>query len=159
MKQSPSETISCSTDQKISCLSWHLKLKKNFAKSCSGPKPGPDDTNSHPLISDLLLILSSLLIGLFRSVHRDIQTAVGEENKLRISSNNFIPRIVTTLESWRSVVGRATRLRAGRSGVRIPVRVGFFSLIQKRPDLLWSPPILLLDVCRGYFPRGNWRGV
>ena len=130
----PSETNSCSADQKISCLSLHLKLQNYIYKSRSGPKPGPDDTSSHTLILDLLLILSPLLIGFFCSVHWDIRTAVSEGNKLGSFFYSFIPLVVTILESWSSVVSIATRLRAGRPGVRIPVGVRYFSLFQKRPD-------------------------
>jgi len=37
VKQSPSETISYLADQKISCLSWHLKLQNDTDKSRTGP--------------------------------------------------------------------------------------------------------------------------
>ena len=42
-----------------------------------------------------------------------------------------------------SSVGIVTRLRAGRSGVRIPVGARLFFSSPERPDLLWGPSSLL----------------
>ena len=52
--------------------------------------------------------------------------------------------------SWDSVIGTVTRLRAERSGVRIPAGTrDFFSL---RPDRLWGSDSLLLNGYPSSFP-------
>jgi hypothetical protein len=48
-------------------------------------------------------------------------------------------------------VAIATRLRAGRSGGRVPVEGETFSLLQNRPDRLWGPLSLLYNGYRGTF--------
>ena len=56
--------------------------------------------------------------------------------------------------SWRnwnvSLIGIVTRLRAGRSGIRIPAGAIDFSY-SNRPHLLWDPSSLLLGGCRVSF--------
>ena len=47
----------------------------------------------------------------------------------------------------------ATRLQSAGSGVRIPVGLRDFSLLQKRPDRSWGLPILLFNGYRGPFPE------
>lgn len=47
-----------------------------------------------------------------------------------------------------------SRLRAWRSGLRIPLRTRNFSF-PKRPDRLWGPPTLLFNEYRYSFPRGK----
>ena len=52
--------------------------------------------------------------------------------------------------SRNNVVGLATRLLAGLSGVRFPF------LLSKHPDRLWGPPNLLFSKYWGYFPGVEW---
>jgi hypothetical protein len=56
------------------------------------------------------------------------------------------------------VVGLVIRLRAGQSGVRIPVEVGDFSLTELW-DPLWGPPSLIFNVYWGLFSRGLKRSA
>jgi hypothetical protein len=52
-----------------------------------------------------------------------------------------------------SAVGIETMLRAGRPGTRIPVQAENFSLLQKRPYLLWGPPSILLTGTGVSYPK------
>jgi hypothetical protein len=74
---------------------------------------------------------------------------------LFVRSNTFCIGPIVLHCSWRnwnvSVVGVVTRLRAGRSGIRISSGTRDFSY-SNRPNLLWGPSSLLLDGCRGSFP-------
>jgi hypothetical protein len=51
-----------------------------------------------------------------------------------------------------TVVDIATRLRAGRSGVRIPAEVRDFSFLQNLPYLLWGLVSLVFNGYQGSFP-------
>jgi hypothetical protein len=62
------------------------------------------------------------------------------------------------LKRYQTIIGKATRLRAGLCGVRLLARVrGSYSSF-KRPDWPWFPPSLLLNGYRGWFPRVKWQG-
>ena len=56
-----------------------------------------------------------------------------------------------------SAAGILTRLRAGRSIARIPVRTKIFSS-SKQPDRLWCPSTLLFSGYRDSVPYVNWAG-
>jgi hypothetical protein len=53
--------------------------------------------------------------------------------------------IILTIVSRDSAVGTATVVQAGRSVVRIPLRLRFFSY-PKRPDQQWVPPSFVFRV-------------
>ena len=53
--------------------------------------------------------------------------------------------VIDTSESLDGSVGIVIRLRAGRSGVRIPALARDFLSSPKRPDRLWAPPGLLFN--------------
>jgi hypothetical protein len=57
-------------------------------------------------------------------------------------------------ESRDSSVGILTRLRAGRSGVRIPVGGEIFTF-PKCPYWLWGPPSLIFNGCREFLSLGK----
>jgi hypothetical protein len=64
------------------------------------------------------------------------------------------------LRNWGTEVGIATRLRAGGSGVRIPVKVQDFLFLQTfHPYLLCDLVSLVFHGYHGYFPGESGRGV
>jgi hypothetical protein len=55
-------------------------------------------------------------------------------------------------------VGVVTRLRTGRSGVRLPVRTKRFLLHSERPYRSWDTPCLLSNGYRTFFAGVKWPG-
>ena len=73
--------------------------------------------------------------------------------ELRICRNN---RSFTFLLSWYDVVCIVTRLRVGRSWVRVPVEPSDFFCPPNLSDRLWGLPSILFSGYWRFFPEVNW---
>ena len=72
-------------------------------------------------------------------------------------SKQPLPSLGCYPDIWGSPVGIVTRVRAGRSGVRVPVRARDYSS-PKRPERVWSSPRLIFILYWLSSPGVNWPG-